>query len=188
MMSSSSTSLHPALLGSFATLFWFLDSTFSFKFSAPSSVRFLAAPLHARCQSFTGNESSPIMNQVHVCGASFEEKESASLSTLPFLSYFHESMEAIVAEVAEGMNGSITYELGRPENAGLRKPLKECSYSWIEWRLLMCKKFASISILANLIAVAGAEAVSVCGDPTIPVQLSRLDSIITLTCSCCYVK
>jgi hypothetical protein len=30
---------------------------------------------------------------------------------------------------AGGMNGSIVYELDRPENAGLKKPMKACSLS-----------------------------------------------------------
>lgn len=32
---------------------------------------------------------------------------------------------------AGGMNGSIVYELERPENAGLKKPLKACSVSLV---------------------------------------------------------
>ncbi|KAM7459496.1 hypothetical protein LguiA_036490 [Lonicera macranthoides] len=49
-----------------------------------------------------------------------------------------------------GMNGSIVYELDRPENG-------------VSW--------------ADMIAVAGAEAVSVCGGPKIPVRLGRIDSM-----------
>lgn len=40
---------------------------------------------------------------------------------------------------------------------------------------LMCY-FACLVSWADLIAVAGAEAVSLCGGPTIPVALGRLDS------------
>lgn len=35
----------------------------------------------------------------------------------------------VVVVVAGGMNGSIVYELERPENAGLKKSVKACSVS-----------------------------------------------------------
>ncbi|XP_043807724.1 putative L-ascorbate peroxidase 6 isoform X2 [Manihot esculenta] len=67
-----------------------------------------------------------------------------------------------------GMNGSIVFELDRPENAGLKKSLKKAksevdSKQSVSW--------------ADMIAVAGAEAVSICGGPTIPVILGRRDSV-----------
>ncbi|XP_074287116.1 putative L-ascorbate peroxidase 6 [Silene latifolia] len=70
-----------------------------------------------------------------------------------------------------GMNGSITYELERPENKGLKKSLKilEKAKNELDVR-------ESVS-WADLIAVAGAEAVSICGGPVIPIRLGRLDSL-----------
>ncbi|KAH7524650.1 hypothetical protein FEM48_Zijuj06G0142100 [Ziziphus jujuba var. spinosa] len=64
-----------------------------------------------------------------------------------------------------GMNGSIIYELDRPENAEyvLDKAKSEVdAIRAVSW--------------ADLIAVAGAEAVSLCGGPSIPISLGRLDS------------
>lgn len=36
---------------------------------------------------------------------------------------------------------------------------------------------------ADMISVAGSEAVSICGGPTIPVVLGRLDSAVIVSCS-----
>ncbi|XP_048332566.2 putative L-ascorbate peroxidase 6 isoform X2 [Ziziphus jujuba] len=69
-----------------------------------------------------------------------------------------------------GMNGSIIYELDRPENAGLKKSLKVLDKAKSEVDAIRAVSWA------DLIAVAGAEAVSLCGGPSIPISLGRLDS------------
>lgn len=65
------------------------------------------------------------------------------------------------------MNGSIIYELDRPENAGLSKSVKV---------LEKVKKELDDVSWADIIAVAGAEAVSTCGGPVIKVKLGRMDA------------
>lgn len=69
------------------------------------------------------------------------------------------------------MNGSITHELDRPENKGLKKSLKI-----LEKAKNVIDEKHSVS-WADMIAVAGATAVSICGGPEIPVRLGRLDSL-----------
>ncbi|KAL6858954.1 hypothetical protein ACP4OV_017956 [Aristida adscensionis] len=69
-----------------------------------------------------------------------------------------------------GMNGSVIYEVDRPENAGLNRSIK-----------ILGKAKEGIDNVqkvswADLIAVAGAEAVALCGGPEIPIRLGRLDS------------
>ncbi|KAF4380721.1 hypothetical protein F8388_017075 [Cannabis sativa] len=78
---------------------------------------------------------------------------------------FHDAGTFDINDNSGGMNGSIIYELERPENAGLKGPKAKSVVEAIKpvsW--------------ADLIAVAGAEAVSLCGGPTIPVALGRVDS------------
>ncbi|XP_021671005.2 putative L-ascorbate peroxidase 6 isoform X1 [Hevea brasiliensis] len=83
---------------------------------------------------------------------------------------FHDAGTFETVGNSGGMNGSIVFELDRPENAGLKKSLKILEKAKIE---VDAKQSVS---WADMIAVAGAEAVSVCGGPTIPVILGRLDS------------
>lgn len=85
---------------------------------------------------------------------------------------FHDAGTFEILENAGGMNGSIVFELDRPENTGLKKPLKILGKAKAEVDMIQPVSWADI------IAVAGAEAVSVCGGPNIPVQLGRIDSMV----------
>ncbi|KAA8525467.1 hypothetical protein F0562_007322 [Nyssa sinensis] len=85
---------------------------------------------------------------------------------------FHDAGTFDMAENSGGMNGSIIYELDRPENKGLKKSLKILEKAKSEVDIIQPVSWADI------IAVAGAEAVSVCGGPKIPVQLGRVDSMV----------
>ncbi|CAM6104003.1 unnamed protein product [Calypogeia fissa] len=84
---------------------------------------------------------------------------------------FHDAGAFNLGTKQGGMNGSIIYELERPESTGLKRSVRvlekvktalepEFSVSW-----------------ADLIAVAGAESVAICGGPKINVNLGRLDSL-----------
>lgn len=85
---------------------------------------------------------------------------------------FHDAGTFDKGDRSGGMNGSIVYELDRPENMGLQKPVKILekvkgqvdSVRPVSW--------------ADLIATAGAEAVSTCGGPKIPVRLGRIDATV----------
>ncbi|XP_041018658.1 putative L-ascorbate peroxidase 6 isoform X2 [Juglans microcarpa x Juglans regia] len=74
---------------------------------------------------------------------------------------FHDAGTFDMDDNSGGMNGSIVYELDRPENVGLKKPVK-----------ILDKAKTEVDAIRP-----GAEAVSVCGGPTIPVPLGRLDSM-----------
>ncbi|WRX33078.1 hem peroxidase - like 10 [Theobroma cacao] len=96
---------------------------------------------------------------------------------------FHDAGTFEMAENSGGMNGSIVYELERPENAGLKKSLKAFSqfFSFLIQTKVLEKAKKEVDAIqpvswADMIAVGGAEAVSVCGGPKIPVALGRLDS------------
>ncbi|KAJ7966185.1 Ascorbate peroxidase [Quillaja saponaria] len=84
---------------------------------------------------------------------------------------FHDAGTFELAENSGGMNGSIVYELDRLENAGLQKSTKILEKAKIEVDAIQPVSWA------DMIAVAGAEAISICGGPVIQVSLGRLDSL-----------
>ncbi|XP_042497080.1 putative L-ascorbate peroxidase 6 isoform X2 [Macadamia integrifolia] len=84
---------------------------------------------------------------------------------------FHDAGTFDMDDTSGGMNGSIVYELDRPENSGLKKSVKILEKAKSEAGIIQPVSWA------DMIAVGGAEAISICGGPTIPVQLGRLDSI-----------
>lgn len=84
---------------------------------------------------------------------------------------FHDAGTFEMDENSGGMNGSILYELDRPENSGLKKSIKILNKAKTEVDAVQPVSWADV------IAVAGAEAVLVCGGPTIPVLIGRLDSM-----------
>ncbi|CAN8273244.1 unnamed protein product [Cochlearia groenlandica] len=84
---------------------------------------------------------------------------------------FHDAGTFELDDNTGGINGSIAYELERPENTGLKRSLK-----------VLAKAKVNIDVIqpvswADMIAFAGSEAVSMCGGPIIPVVLGRLDSM-----------
>ncbi|KAJ3694217.1 hypothetical protein LUZ60_009697 [Juncus effusus] len=83
---------------------------------------------------------------------------------------FHDAGTFDLNSNSGGMNGSIIYELDRPENTGLKKSVKILEKAKREIETIQKVSWA------DLIAVAGAEAVSLCGGPTINIKLGRLDS------------
>ncbi|MFS8005430.1 putative L-ascorbate peroxidase [Helianthus anomalus] len=87
---------------------------------------------------------------------------------------FHDAGTYEMDDDSGGMNGSISFELDRPENKGLKKPLKIL----VEAKMIVDEKQPGYVSMADMIAVAGAEAVSLCGGPKIPVPLGRLDSMV----------
>ncbi|XP_057799942.1 putative L-ascorbate peroxidase 6 [Salvia miltiorrhiza] len=85
---------------------------------------------------------------------------------------FHDAGTFDEGDKTGGMNGSIVYELERPENAGLQKTLKI-----LEKVKDQMESVRPVS-WADLIAMAGAEAVLICGGPDIPVRLGRVDATV----------
>ncbi|MCD7456330.1 putative L-ascorbate peroxidase 6 [Datura stramonium] len=85
---------------------------------------------------------------------------------------FHDAGTFEIDEKIGGMNGSIVFELDRPENKGLKKSLKILEKAKSQIDLVQSVSWADI------IALAGAEAVSLCGGPSIPIQLGRIDSLL----------
>ncbi|KAL2622123.1 hypothetical protein R1flu_002328 [Riccia fluitans] len=85
---------------------------------------------------------------------------------------FHDAGTFNLATSKGGMNGSVVLELDRPENQGLNRSVKVLSK-------VKAALEPDIQVSwADLIAVAGAEALSICGGPKIDVKLGRLDSSV----------
>ena len=84
---------------------------------------------------------------------------------------FHDAGTYTLATGDGGPNGSVVFELDRPESFGLKRGVKPVLEAQ---RLLVGTPAASVS-LADLIQVAGAHAVQVTGGPAITVPLGRLD-------------
>ncbi|PIN09868.1 L-ascorbate peroxidase [Handroanthus impetiginosus] len=85
---------------------------------------------------------------------------------------FHDAGTFDKGDQSGGMNGSIVFELDRPENMGLEKSLKVLNKAKVPIDAVRPVSWA------DLIAVAGAEAVLVCGGPKIPVRLGRIDATV----------
>ncbi|XP_024401301.1 putative L-ascorbate peroxidase 6 isoform X3 [Physcomitrium patens] len=83
---------------------------------------------------------------------------------------FHDAGTFDSSDNSGGMNGSLLFELERPESAGLQRPIKVLQKAKKEIELAFPVSWA------DLIAVAGAAAVLECDGPVIPVRLGRLDA------------
>ncbi|GJP56398.1 hypothetical protein CLOM_g15461 [Closterium sp. NIES-68] len=84
---------------------------------------------------------------------------------------FHDAGTYDLATNTGGMNGSVRFELQRPENDGLKRTIKV-----LEKVRLELGPLAKVVSWADLMAVAGAHAVESCGGPHIPVRMGRKDA------------
>ncbi|CAI5491184.1 unnamed protein product [Closterium sp. Naga37s-1] len=84
---------------------------------------------------------------------------------------FHDAGTYDLATNTGGMNGSVRFELKRPENDGLKRTIKVLEKARLELGPL-----ANVVSWADLMAVAGAYAVESCGGPHIPVRMGRRDA------------
>ncbi|EXB40138.1 Putative L-ascorbate peroxidase 6 [Morus notabilis] len=92
-------------------------------------------------------------------------------ATLPFLLPFCNSLDNVVAKAAE--SGKNEYQVMKDE---IRKVVPKGRAAGVLRLVFHDAGTFDVNDNSDVIAVAGAEAVSLCGGPTIPVALGRLDS------------
>ncbi|KAL0905749.1 hypothetical protein M5K25_024186, partial [Dendrobium thyrsiflorum] len=126
-----------------------------------SSTSFLFPP-HALPETLHAAKLSTIQNSLR---AVLSKAKAAGVLRMAF----HDAGTYDTKDHSGGMNGSILYELDRPENVGLSKSLKILEKAKTEVDEIYQASWA------DFIAVAGAEAVFLCGGPAIPVKVGRLD-------------
>ena len=86
---------------------------------------------------------------------------------------FHDAGTFRTADGRGGLNGSVRFELGRPENAGLKKIVRTLDDAL--GRLEGTAAAGKVSF-ADMVALGAAFAVRVCGGPAIPVRIGRRDA------------
>ena len=87
---------------------------------------------------------------------------------------FHDAGTYISSAKNGGLNGSIRFELDRPENFGLKRGYNVIEATVAKLKGSIAEKTISI---ADLIALAGARAVRITGGPVIDVLVGRIDAV-----------
>lgn len=126
-------------------------------------------PLHQSFENFAAKAESG-KNEYQVIKDEIKKVLTKGRAAGVLRLVFHDAGTFEVNDNSGGMNGSIRFELERAENIGLKGPLKIVEKAKTEMDAIQPVSWA------DMIAVAGAEAVSICGGPTIPIVLGRLDS------------
>lgn len=86
---------------------------------------------------------------------------------------FHDAGTYTMGDGTGGANGSIRFELDRRENANLRKAVRTLDEAMAGLKGTAAEGKVSF---ADLVMLAGAYSVRVCGGPVVPIKIGRIDA------------
>lgn len=106
--------------------------------------------------------------------AAFKSKVTKPKAAVLLRLAYHDAGTYSISKGGGGVNGSIRYELDRPENTGLNRGVRVID----EIRALLSNTAAAEISTADVIALAGAYSVTICGGPSIKLQVGRQDATV----------
>ncbi|KAG7671273.1 putative L-ascorbate peroxidase 6 [Nannochloris sp. 'desiccata'] len=145
--------------------------------STPALLQFLNQPPAALASTTLNNSNSlrPLTPpERDAIETAFSTTMAKAKAPVMLRLVFHDAGTYLSAAGNGGLNGSIRFELDRPENFGLKR-----GYNVIEATVSKLKGTAAEKTVsrADLIALAGARAVRITGGPVIDVPVGRIDAL-----------
>jgi L-ascorbate peroxidase len=144
--------------------------------SGPVVLQLLKQPPPALASSINNTSLRPLTGaERDAIEAAFKSTMAKAKAPVMLRLVFHDAGTYLAAEKNGGVNGSIRFELDRPENFGLKR-----GYNVIEATAAKLKGTVAEKTIsrADLIALAAARAVKITGGPVIDVPVGRIEAVV----------